>query len=91
MADTELFVEALKKVLKSRGLTYSALAQRVHLSEASVKRLFSRRTFTLARLEQFCGVLEIDFFELARLARGKSSDVREMSLKQEEALAALLG
>src|SRR6266516_3038868 len=87
MADTDLLVTTLKKLLRSQGFAYARVAQRVHLSEASVKRLFSRRTFTLARLEEFCGLLDIDFFELARIARGRAADVHQMTLKQEEALA----
>lgn len=88
MADTNLLIDTLKKVLRTHGLTYADIAARVGLSEASVKRLFSQRTFTLKRLEQFCGLLEIDFFELARLARGRAADVREMTIAQETALAA---
>ena len=49
---TEQLIDALKRVLKSRRLTYADLAAGVGLSEASVKRLFSQRTFTLERLEQ---------------------------------------
>lgn len=81
-------VDALKKVVRMRGLTYAELAKRVRLSEASVKRLFSQRTFTLARLAQFCEVLEIDFGELARLAHGREGDASEMTIAQETALAA---
>jgi DNA-binding Xre family transcriptional regulator len=81
-------VEALKKLLKSRGTTYRALAQAIGLSEPSIKRLFSERTFTLQRLEQICAVLEIDFFELAKLARGATATVDEMTPEQEKALAA---
>jgi len=81
-------VEALKKLLKSRGMTYRALAHAIGLSEPSVKRLFSEGTFSLARLEQVCGVLEVDFFELAKLARGASASVDEMTPEQEKALAA---
>jgi transcriptional regulator with XRE-family HTH domain len=88
MADTQRLLETLKKLLKTQGLTYSAVAQRIGLSEASVKRLFSEQTFTLKRLEELCRVLEIDFFELARLARGRSGELREMSAKQEAVLAA---
>ena len=89
MAETQSagLVEALKKLLKSRGVTYRALAARVGLSEASIKRLFAERTFTLQRLEEICAVLEIDFFELARLARGASATVDEMTREQEKALA----
>ena len=42
------FVDALKKSVRARGLTYAALARRLHLSEASVKRMFSRVSYTLA-------------------------------------------
>ena len=90
MAETQSagLVDALKKLLKSRGVTYRALAQRVGLSEASIKRLFAERTFTLQRLEEICAVLEIDFFELARLARGATAVVDEMTREQEKVLAA---
>jgi DNA-binding Xre family transcriptional regulator len=88
MNDVPHLVETLKKVVRMQGLTYGDLAARVGLSEASVKRLFSRGTFTLARLAQFCDALDIDFYELARLARGRSAETREMTLAQEAALAA---
>lgn len=88
MTDARQLIDTLKKVQKSQGLTYADIAPRVGLSEASVKRLFSSGTFTLARLEAFCRVLDIDFFELARLARGRPEAPREMTEKQEAALAA---
>jgi transcriptional regulator with XRE-family HTH domain len=88
MNDTRRLVDALKQVLRMRGLTYAALAQRIGLSEASVKRLFSQRTFTLARLEQCCAALDIDFLELARLAHGREGTGAELTVAQEAALAA---
>ena len=87
-ARTTTLVAALKGALKTQGMTYRDLATRLGLSEASVKRLFAEETFTLRRMEEICNVLGIDFFELARLARGSSAETDEMTLKQEEALAA---
>ncbi|MFI4887369.1 MAG: helix-turn-helix domain-containing protein [Burkholderiales bacterium] len=87
MTDTARLLDTLKKLLKAQGLTYAEVAPRVGLSEASVKRLFSARTFTLARLDAFCRLLDIDFFDLAKLARGRGDEVREMSERQETALA----
>jgi transcriptional regulator with XRE-family HTH domain len=84
---TEQLIDTLKRVLKSRRITYSELADRIGLSEASVKRLFSQSTFTLTRLQQILAVLEIDFFELARLARGAGDAPQEMTEMQEQALA----
>lgn len=94
MTESRQLIDTLKRLLKSRGITYAVAASKLGLSEASVKRVFSERTFTLKRLDEFCSVLEIDVFELARLARGRDAEVREMTEKQEEALAqdaALLG
>ena len=87
-AHTSTLVRALKATLKARSLTYEELAVRLQLSHASVKRLFAEETFTLKRIEEICNVLEIDFFDLARLARGASADTDEMTTVQESALAA---
>ncbi len=86
-AHTNALIRALKATLKSRSLTYEELAKRLRLSHASVKRLFAEESFTLKRIEDICNVLEIDFFDLARIARGASTDVDEMSTLQEQALA----
>ncbi len=80
-------VDALKKCLRARGLTYAALARELRLSEASVKRLFSRRTFTLARIEDVMRVLEVDLLELARMTRAAQSQDAELTLEQETLLA----
>jgi transcriptional regulator with XRE-family HTH domain len=80
--------DALKRCLKSRGMTYAKLAAALGLSEASVKRLFSGGGFTLRRVEQICGVLDIDLFELARLAHTEAAAVTELTVSQEQALAA---
>lgn len=88
MSQTRQITTALKKYLKQKGITYAQLAAQLGLSEASVKRLFSESSFTLKRLESICGVLELDFYELARLARGQSELAAELSEAQETALAA---
>jgi transcriptional regulator with XRE-family HTH domain len=80
-------VDALKKCLRARGMTYAALARELRLSEASVKRLFSRGTFTLSRIEQILRILEIDLAELARMTRGPEDEAAELSLEQESLLA----
>lgn len=87
-AHTSTLIAALKGVLKTRQVTYRELAGRLKLSEASVKRLFADESFSLKRIEEICTAMDMDFFELARLARGASADIDEMTIKQEEALAA---
>lgn len=79
--------DVLKRSLRARGMTYAGLARELRLSEASVKRAFSRGAFTLSRLGEILRVLEIDLAELARLARGQEQQLAELSLEQETLLA----
>lgn len=87
MAQSDRLTDALKKLLKARGITYAELGRRVRLSEPSVKRLFSTGRFTLHRLEAICDAIETDFLELARLAHADKTEARELTQAQEEALA----
>ena len=52
MADTSTLTDSLKRALRARRINYSQVAQSLELSEASVKRLFSKGGFTLERFEQ---------------------------------------
>ena len=82
-------INSLKRVMKSRQVTYRELARRIHLSEASVKRIFSRATLTLARLDDICQALDIGLGELVRISSEQSTDAPEtLTLDQEKALAA---
>src|SRR4026208_200967 len=73
MRTASRFVEALKKSVRARGLTYAELARRLSLSEASVKRMFSRGTFTLARIEEVLAAVDLDLYDVARLSRGAAA------------------
>ncbi|NUO77374.1 helix-turn-helix transcriptional regulator [Lysobacter sp. 5GHs7-4] len=79
-------VDALKRFLRAQDLTYRDLAARLKLSEAAVKRMFSKRAMSLERLEQICDVLDIGLAELsAEAARGRTA-MAELSEAQEQAL-----
>jgi hypothetical protein len=81
------FVEALKRSVRARGLTYAELARRLRLSEASVKRMFSRGSFTLARIEEVLAAVELDLYEVARMTRGGGNGPAHLSYEQELGLA----
>jgi hypothetical protein len=81
------FVEALKKSVRARGLTYAELGRRLRLSEASVKRMFSRGTFTLARIEEVLAAVDLDLYEVARMSRGAAAGPAELTHEQELGLA----
>ena len=84
MAHTAGLVEVLKRELKVRGITYAKLARELKLSEASVKRMFSRRDFTLKRLDDICRCSQIDFSELARAVAREESLISHLTLEQEK-------
>jgi transcriptional regulator with XRE-family HTH domain len=77
-------VDALKRMLKGRGMTYAAVAAGLGLSEASVKRMFSRRDFTLQRLEHVCRVTGVDFGELVHDASVGEAGITHLTVGQEE-------
>ena len=79
-----VLVEALKRMLRGRGITYAALARALGLSEASVKRMFSRRDFTLQRLQEVCEAAGIDFADLAHEATDTAAGMTHLTVEQEE-------
>jgi hypothetical protein len=83
MAHTAALVEALKRELKARNITYAILAPLLNLSEASVKRMFSRRDFTLKRLDEICRHAQIEFAELARAVVRDDTLLTHLTLEQE--------
>jgi transcriptional regulator with XRE-family HTH domain len=88
MAHSVALVEVLKKELKARGVTYAALADALRLSEATVKRMFSHRDFTLKRLDEICACAKIDFSELTRgLARDETL-LSRLTAEQEKEIVA---
>jgi len=77
-------VDALKRILKGKGMTYAMVAAGLGLSEATVKRMFARRDFTLQRVEDACRVAGIEFAELVQEASGKEAGIVHLSVEQEE-------
>src|SRR5439155_22130088 len=80
------FVEALKKCLRGRGMTYAALARELRISEASVKRMFSRSSFTLSRIEEILAALDLDLHEVARMSLASAVVPTALTVDQETAV-----
>ena len=88
MSQTKDLLNALKKCLRAKGLTYRDVAKALQLSEASVKRIFSEQTFSVSRLEDVCRFLDMSIYDLARLTRQTVEDeVTRLSVSQEQGLA----
>ena len=89
MGDTNRIILALKRGLRSRGITYAMLAKRIGLSEPSVKRILSRGSLSLPRLERICEATDISLEELVRPVSGAPQETSStLSAAQESALAA---
>ena len=90
MTTTSSLVDILKRELKSRGITYAQVAHKLNLSEASVKRMFSRREFTLKRLDQVCQLTNSDFSDLARILNREETLISQLTREQEKEIASSL-
>jgi len=84
MAQSAALIDILKRELKARGVRYADLAKRLKLSEASVKRMFSRRVLTLDRLDEICACAGLDFSDLARALARDEILVSQLTHEQEK-------
>ncbi|MDH3467474.1 MAG: helix-turn-helix transcriptional regulator [Gammaproteobacteria bacterium] len=86
MAQTKSLIDTLKSELKRQGKTYADVATALSLSEASVKRLFSERTFNLNKLDRICECLGMEISDLVRLMEQATQLTTHLTLKQEQEL-----
>lgn len=84
MSQAAALVEALKKVLRARKLNYAQIARALKLSEATVKRMFSRNDFSLDRFEEICKLAEISMSDLARDLDSERSYLTHLTAEQEK-------
>jgi DNA-binding Xre family transcriptional regulator len=84
---TAPLIAAVKKQLKIRGYNYRNVANHLNVSEVTVKRLFSAQNLSLKRLEQLCELLEMSFYDLAKLASAVKENHSVLTLQQEQSLA----
>ena len=89
MARSQRLVDALKRELKVRGITYRELAVRLELAESTVKQtLASGSRMTLERLDAILDVLGLDIAELLRQSEARESHLSRLSIEVEQALVA---
>ena len=86
MAQTRQIVETLKRELKAQGVNYRQVADKLGLSEASIKRLFSEQTFTLDRLARICELLNLEISDLVRQMEKNLQLIEQLKLQQETEL-----
>lgn len=87
MSQTTQLLNTLKKCLKAKGLNYRQLGEAMKLSEASIKRLFSEQTFSLKRLEEICNILDLNFYDLAKISADAETGPSLLTVHQEIVLS----
>lgn len=89
MAQTRQLIETLKQALKSHGFSYSDIAKKLDLSEASVKRLFSECSFSLLRLDTICQMMSMEMSDLVAMMNQRNAEamLSALSWQQEQSIA----
>ena len=84
MTTSTRIVDTLKRQLKARGITYKGLARALDLSESAVKHMFATGNFSLKRLDEVCGALELDIGDLVALSETHEQKIEQLSAEHEQ-------
>jgi transcriptional regulator with XRE-family HTH domain len=80
--------QILRAEMRAAGVTYKLLAQRMGMSESSIKRIFAQKDMTLTRLAQVCKAAGIAMEDVLRKAADAAPHVDMLTLAQERSLVA---
>jgi DNA-binding Xre family transcriptional regulator len=84
MAQTSELIKTLKRALKAHGKTYADVSRELGLTEASVKRLFWQKNFSLERLDQICQMLDLEISDLVQLMTEQQHQLQQLTDEQEQ-------
>jgi len=88
MAQTAQLIDTLKHSLKAQHKTYQHVADKLGLSLASVKRLFSEKNLSLQRLDQICQILDMEISDLVQRMNAQQRQLNHLTEEQETEIAA---
>jgi AcrR family transcriptional regulator len=88
MAERDLIVAELKRALREYELTYAAVARKLDLSLASVKRLFATGDFSLARVDSICEMMGLSLHDILERAQNRTAPTNQLTLAQEQEIVA---
>jgi len=84
MSETSAMVDGLKRILKARRINYARVSDALGLSEATVKRMFSKDDFSLQRFEQVCQLAEVSVVELLKEIESEKNYISQLTEAQEQ-------
>ena len=88
MSSPELLLNVLRTELRAAGVTYKILAERIGMSESSVKRMFGQKDMNLSRLAEICKAAGIALEDIFRQAADVTPHSDTLTLAQEKSLIA---
>jgi len=88
MSSPEQVLDVLRAELRATGITYKGLADRIGVSESSVKRMFGQKDMALSRLAQICQATGIAMEDVLRRAADARPQADALTLPQETSLVA---
>lgn len=75
--------KALRMAVKAKGLTYRDLADKIGVSEQTIKRLFREKDCSLSRLTEVCDAIQVSVYDLLEVARDFSEPTFRLEDDQE--------
>jgi DNA-binding Xre family transcriptional regulator len=88
MSSPEQLLAVLRSELRAAAITYKTLADRIGMSESSVKRMFGQNDMPLSRLAQICQAAGIALEDVLRSAADARPQADTLTLTQEKSLVA---
>lgn len=86
MTNSKTLINNLKRELKRQGIGYAEFAERLSVSESTIKKMLSKGNFTLNRLDQICELLNIEYLELIENVNEEVTRISMLTLSQEQAM-----
>ncbi len=86
--NSQQLISALKRELKKRDLTYAALAQRIAMSEASIKRMLATGRLGLDQLDAILVATGIEWSDLVQAGLKSDQLLERLPFNQETAIVA---
>lgn len=83
---SEKVVELVKKELKSRGLRYEEVAERLGMSVSGLKKSLASEDLSLSRLQKICSAIDISMIQLLTAADDEKVQDVFMTPEQETLL-----
>ena len=88
MSSPETVVHVLRSHLRAAHITYAVLAQRIGMSESSIKRLFGQKDMSLSRLARICKAAGLSMEDVLRDAADQAPRPDVLPLALESSLVA---